>query len=259
MTDTVTVTVRRNNDDVDEPYDEAFDVPYEEGMRVLDALKWIQRNEDGTLAFRWNCGEGICGSCAMEVNGKPVLTCKHALKPSWNGVTIRPLQVSDTIKDLVHDNARFERKEDDIRPWFNGPEPDGGYTMTDEEADVAREMRKCIECNICHDSCRPIRDDLVDFPGPRTIVKARAWDEHPKDEGGREQQLDDQGLFNCNQTRCCQINCPKDITITDRAILPAEEAAQKRRERPDVSRCDDCGALTVGDECQRCRLQRTPT
>lgn len=260
MTDTVTVKVRRNNDEVEDPYYESFEVPYEEEMRVLDALKWIQENEDGTLAFRWNCGEGICGSCAMEVNGKPVLTCKHELASSLSGVKIAPLRVSENIKDLVHDNSTFEEKEADVRPWFNGPSPgDDGYTMSDEEAAVAREMRRCIECNICHASCRPIRDDLVDFPGPRTIVTARGWDEHPKDAGGRAEQLDDQGLHNCNKTRCCQINCPKDITITDKAIQPAQDATQNRgKDRPNVSRCDDCDALTVGEDCQRCRLQEHP-
>lgn len=220
----ITVKVQRKNPGTEETSFQTFEVPYEKGMRVLDALKWIQKNRDGTLAFRWNCGKGICGSCAMEINGKPSLACLTETKPGITPLRITSLKVSSNVKDLVHENEKFELKEKTLRPWFHGEEMGReGYRMKYNEAEPARQMRRCIECNICNASCRPTRDDVLTFPGPRAIVKARAWDKHPKDFGNREEELRRKGLFNCNVTRCCQINCPQDISITDEAILPAQE------------------------------------
>ncbi|MBI4167566.1 MAG: 2Fe-2S iron-sulfur cluster binding domain-containing protein [Candidatus Aenigmarchaeota archaeon] len=202
-----------------------YKVPFRLKMRVLDALLYIQENQEPDLAFRWNCGEGICGSCAAEVNGKAVLMCKEEVKENTKGITIEPLSVFPVIKDLVTDPSDVYKKLDKLKPYYTGAEQEKRfYKIFDKEIKETQEMRKCINCFICYDSCHVIRNhpDLK-FTGPMNIVKAVAFDKHPKEKTGRAGLLEKEGLWNCNVTRCCTQNCPQKIKITENAIIWSKE------------------------------------
>jgi len=213
----INIKVKRSKENKSEYQD--FKVPYTKGMRVLDAIKYIHENIDGTLAYRWNCGMGICGSCAMEVNGAPVLTCKTELKRNLFGTRIAPLKAFPVIKDLVPDYSAVYERERKMNLFFHSNIKNSFLTMSSEETKNARIFKSCIECMICMDSCRPFRDGNQDFLGPKSIVKAVAYDSHPKDTLNRKEILETEGLNACNTTRCCQAACPQDIPITDKGIL----------------------------------------
>lgn len=206
---------------------ETYEVPFTKTMRVLDAIKWVKNNKDGTLAYRWNCGMGICGSCAMEVNGVPVLTCKTELKSSIFPITISPLRAFPVVKDLVADYSGIYEKEKKLHLWFEGKVKGEFLQFSDEEAEIAAKFRSCIECMICVGNCKPMVEAKTNFIGPKSVVKVVAYDFHPKDELDRSKLLQEQGLFHCAQTRCCQNNCPQDIPITDKGILPEQSQAKK--------------------------------
>lgn len=211
----------------------AYNVPYKPTMRVLDALRYIQQHIDGTLAFRWNCSMGICGSCAMEVNGSPVLTCKTELKPGMLGVKIAPLRAFPVIKDLVADYASVYDAEKKLKLWLVERErahkdAKGFHIIYPDEIKDARVFRGCIECMICMDSCRPFREKNVEFLGPKSIVKAAAYDQHPHDSLDRKPLMEQQGLWDCNITRCCTGSCPEGIPITDKAIVRSMEGKSKQ-------------------------------
>ena len=229
MTETIKLKVFRASGFDDKGKWVSYEVPFKKNMRVLDAVKYIKDNLDGSLAYRWNCGMGICGSCAMEVNGMPVLTCKTELKQNLLGTRIGPLRAFPPVKDLVPDYAEAMKKETVFRPWFEGKQPAGKFlSMTDEEIKLSRKFRECIECFICSDSCRPFRDGNHAFLGPKSIVKAMAYQHHPRDEFDRSKALAELGIWHCNVTRCCQTNCPQGIPITDKGILPALDASKKK-------------------------------
>lgn len=213
-----------------EPHFETYEIEYRKEMRILDALRFIQQNIDGTLAFRWNCSMGICGSCAMEVNGVPLLTCKTELKPNiFFPIKISPLKAFPTIKDLVPDYSQVYEREKKLYPFFVNDQAKGFLTIKPDEIKDVRKFRSCIECFICNDNCKPYRESRVNFLGPKSIVKAMAYQLHPQDKLDRKKLLETEGLWNCAVTRCCQNSCPQDIPITDTGIIPTLEKKEKKR------------------------------
>lgn len=201
-----------------------------EGMVVLDAVHQIQAESAPTLACRWNCKAGKCGSCSAEVNGKPRLMCMTRLsdldlsKP----VIIEPLQAFPLMRDLVTDVSWNYRVKQRIKP-FNPRKPDapdGTWRMQQEDVERVQEFRKCIECFLCQDVCHVLRDHHkhAEFAGPRHFVYTAALEMHPLDTENRLAALkDDDGLGYCNITKCCTKVCPEHITITDNAIIPLKE------------------------------------
>jgi len=225
----VTIEIPRYDPERDEiARREVYKVPFTPTMRVLDAIKWIKDNIDGTLSYRWNCGMGICGSCAMEVNGVPVLTCKTELKPSMFKIRISPLKAFPTVKDLVADYTQVYEDEKALHLWFEGHVEKGKFLQFyEEESKFARKFRSCIGCMICVGNCKPYQEGMQPFLGPKSIVKAMAYDHHPKDTFDRSKLMEEKGLWNCAQTRCCQRNCPENIPITDEGIITAQIKSKK--------------------------------
>lgn len=218
----IKVFVKRNEKNEEKIYE----VPVIPKMRVLDALFFIQENLEPDLAFRWNCGEGICGSCAAEVNGKAVLMCKKEITLQTESLRIEPLKVFPVIKDLVTDPSEIYSKLARLKPYYVGQKKKEFLEVHDEEIKETQEMRKCINCFICYDSCHIIRDHPdLNFSGPMNIVKVAALDKHPEEKTERADLLEKEGLWNCNVTRCCTESCPQKIMITEDAIIWAKERA----------------------------------
>lgn len=231
MSQTVRIKVSRFDPETDdERYFEEYEVPWEKHMKLLDALKHVQR-QDPTLAFRWNCGEGVCGSDGMRLDGRPVLACKTEIPEEWcdreNPPRIEPLSVFPTIKDLVADYSEVWEKARKLKPHFEGKEPDGEdgfYEMHEEEVAQSQQMRKCINCMACYDVCHVLRQQMKQYAGPRNLVKAASFQYHPKDTFDRSELLDTEGNIDmCNVTRCCSNVCPQGIHITQDAIIPQKE------------------------------------
>jgi len=210
-----------------------YEVPLHEGMVVLDAIHHIQAKEDNTLAVRWNCKAGKCGSCGGEVNGKPKLMCMTRMDqlPLDKPITVEPMKAFPVIKDLVTDvswNFEMNKQIPPFKP--KTPEPDGTWRMQQKDIDRCQEFRKCIECFLCQDVCHVLRNHKKNnFLGPRFLVRAASLEMHPLDTEDRLSLLKEKfemGL--CNITKCCTEVCPEDITITDNAIIPLKERVADR-------------------------------
>lgn len=208
-----------------------YKVPIEDGMVVLDAVHWIQREVDPDLAVRWNCKAAKCGSCSAEVNGRPALMCKTRMDRFAEGetITVQPVATFPRIKDLVTDVSWNFEMNKRIAPFT--PASDADWTFYQEDIDRVQEFRKCIECFLCQDVCHVLRDhDRKDaFIGPRFLVRAASLEMHPLDTIDRTPFLRNHaGLGYCNITKCCTEVCPEDIHITDNAIIPLKERVVDR-------------------------------
>jgi succinate dehydrogenase / fumarate reductase iron-sulfur subunit len=213
---------------------EEYTVEVDQGMVVLDLIHRVQRDAAPDLSCRWNCKAGKCGSCSMEINGKPKLSCMTRLSdyPADQTIQVQPLKAFPVIKDLVTDVKWNFEVNKRIAPFQPGPVPaDGDYRMKQVDVDRIQEFRKCIECFLCQDTCHVLRDhDKRDkFVGPRFLIRLAQLDMHPLDTVDRIPAIrDEHGSGYCNITKCCSEVCPEHIHITDNGIIPLKERVVDR-------------------------------
>ena len=181
---------------------EDFSVEVNEGEVVLDVIHRLQATQAPDLAVRWNCKAGKCGSCSMEINGKPGLGCMTRMSVFADGetVTVTPLRTFPVIRDLVTD-VSFNYVKAREMPAFAPPADlkPGEYRMKQVDVERSQEFRKCIECFLCQNTCHVIRDhddNKPAFAGPRFFIRAAELDMHPLDARGdrKETAVDEQGL-----------------------------------------------------------------
>jgi succinate dehydrogenase / fumarate reductase iron-sulfur subunit len=211
-----------------------FEVDVDPGMVVLDVLHRIQAKQANDMALRWNCKAGKCGSCSMEINGRPRLACMTRMNvfTDTETITCQPLKTFPVIKDLVCDVSWNYVQNKRIPKFKPRPrEKDGTHRMYQEDVDRVQEFRKCIECYLCQDVCHVIRDrDRKDaFVGPRFMIRLASLEMHPLDTDDRIPEIRKEfGSGLCNITRCCTEVCPEHIGITDNAIIPLKERVVDR-------------------------------
>ena len=204
-----------------------YRVPVTQGMAVLDGILYIQAHVDGTLACRWNCRAGRCGSCGAEINERPRLMCKTSIDEFKDEpITVRPMRVFPVIKDLVSDVSWNYGVNEQIPPFTPGPTDHRAWTIHPEEMEGLFELRRCIECFLCQDICNVLRESgrPGGYMGPRLMVRVAALEAHPKDVLSRTDLLRGPSGFGfCNIARACQDVCPEGIRISDAAIIPLKE------------------------------------
>lgn len=207
-----------------------FKAEVKDGMVVLDVILKIQSQQANDLAIRWNCKAGKCGSCSVEINGKPKLACMTRMNEYEEGetITITPMKTFPLIKDLVTDVSWNYTQNKRIKPVKLAVEAktEKGYVMYQEDVDRVQEFRKCIECNLCQNVCHVLRDhDKKEaFIGPRFMIRVASLEMHPLDIEDRIPELkEDFGSGMCNITRCCTDVCPEHINLTDNGIIPLKE------------------------------------
>ena len=209
-----------------------YAVPRLESQTVLDVVTHIQRRLDPTLSYRSACRVGMCGSCAMTVNGRARWTCRtHVSRVAQDGrLEIAPLANLPVVKDLVTDMTRFFDKWAQARGRFQG-----GATRTDDFAQVlpdtpARRLAdagiECIGCGVCYSSC-----DVVawnpDYLGPAAMNRAWTLVNDVRDTANRERLAavaGDAGCHACHTHMSCTERCPKQISPTA-AIAGLKRAA----------------------------------
>ncbi|QGZ65092.1 succinate dehydrogenase/fumarate reductase iron-sulfur subunit [Paraburkholderia acidisoli] len=200
----------------------AFDVPRHESQTVLDVVTFIQRQLQPDLAYRFACRVGMCGSCAMNVNGKARWTCRtHVSKVAVNGeLEIAPLSNLPVIKDLVTDMSAFFDKWSRAKGQFSGER-----TRHDDFARVSPESAprkaadagiECIGCGVCYSSC-----DVVtwrpDYLGPAALNRAWTLMNDERDTQARERLravAGDAGCHSCHTQATCTERCPKHLSPT---------------------------------------------
>ena len=211
----------------------------QEGMVVLDAVHEIQAKQAPDLACRWNCKAGKCGSCSMEINGKPKLGCMTRMSTFEENetVTVTPLRTFPVIRDLVTD-VSFNYEKARETPAFAPPADvaPGDYRMQQVDVERSQEFRKCIECFLCQNVCHVVRDHEANkqaYAGPRFLMRVAELDMHPLDQADRKDVAQEEhGLGFCNITKCCTEVCPENIKITDNALIPMKERVVDRKYDP---------------------------
>jgi len=205
-----------------------------EGMVVLDVIHRIQADQANDLACRWNCKAGKCGSCSVEINGKPRLACMPRMNEFDEDKTIiiTPLKSFPVIRDIVTDVSWNYKQNQKILPFSpSEKDKDKDFVMMQKDVDRVQHFRKCIECYLCQNMCHIIRDNEGKdrFAGPRFMVRLASLEMHPMDRADRIKEIkDEHGSGMCNITRCCTEVCPEEIQITDDAIIPLKERVVDR-------------------------------
>ena len=211
-----------------------YSIEVDKGMVILDVVHKVQAEHANDLAARWNCKAGKCGSCSVEINGKPRLGCMTRLNEFDvnETITIQPVKSFPKIRDLVTDVSWNYEQNKKIPPFKPRPrEKDGNHYMMQRDVDRIQEFRKCIECYLCQNVCHVLRDhDKKDkFVGPRFMMRLASLEMHPLDQGDRIESIKDEfGSGMCNITRCCTDVCPEQIQITDNSIIPLKERVVDR-------------------------------
>ena len=211
-----------------------YSVEVDKGMVILDVVHKVQAEHAGDLAVRWNCKAGKCGSCSVEINGKPRLSCMTRLNEFNENetITIQPIRAFPTIRDLVTDVSWNYEQNKKIPPFKPRPrEKDGNHYMMQRDVDRIQEFRKCIECYLCQNVCHVLRDNekKQKFIGPRFLLRLASLEMHPLDQEDRIESIkEDFGSGMCNITRCCTDVCPEHIQITDNSIIPLKERVVDR-------------------------------
>ena len=196
---------------------------------VLDALIKIKNEQDPTLTFRRSCREGICGSCAMNIDGTNTLACLCYIDPPSSGdkkssssetsaTKIYPLPHMYVIKDLVPDMGNFYEQYRSIEPWLKNKsgkeEGQAEYLQTREDRAKLDGMYECILCACCSTSCPSYWWNADKYLGPAVLMQAYRWIEDSRDEFTKErlEQLDDAfKLYRCHTIMNCTKVCPKHL------------------------------------------------
>jgi len=187
------------------------------GPMVLDALLKIKNEIDPGLTFRRSCREGICGSCAMNIDGVNTLACTCSMGEVTGDIKIFPLPHQPVIKDLVTDLTNFYAQYAAIQPWLKAdtpPPPDGERLQSKEDQERIDRPSACILCACCSTSCPSYWWNSDRYLGPAALMAAYRWIVDSRDEatGERLDQLDDAfRLYRCHTIMNCTEACPKDL------------------------------------------------
>jgi succinate dehydrogenase / fumarate reductase iron-sulfur subunit len=198
---------------------DAYTVPWEKGMTVLEGLLFILDNFDNSPSFRSSCRAAVCGSCAMHINGKYRLACntliENLLKEGQGTVTIQPLAHLPVYKDLVVNMDNFFKHYEAIKPYLitDKAAPAKEFTQSPEDRRKIDGSIDCILCGACYGSC-PVAGTNEEYLGPHSILKALRFYNDSRDTAGKERLAligNNKGLFRCHSIFNCQMVCPKDL------------------------------------------------
>jgi succinate dehydrogenase / fumarate reductase, iron-sulfur subunit len=187
------------------------------GPMVLDALIQIKAAIDSSLTFRRSCREGICGSCAMNINGVNRLACTTSMQDLAAEVRIYPLPHLPVVKDLVTDLTNFYAQYASVKPWLRArtpPPPDHERLQTKEEQERIDRPAGCILCACCSTGCPSYWWNSERYLGPAALLAAYRWIIDSRDEatGERLDELEDPfRLYRCHTIMNCTDVCPKDL------------------------------------------------
>ena len=187
------------------------------GPMVLDALIKIKNEIDPTVTFRRSCREGICGSCAMNIDGVNTLACTRAISDVRGDVRVYPLPHLPVIKDLVPDLTNFYAQYASVKPWLQTrtpAPPDRERLQSKHDQELIDRPSACILCACCSTSCPSYWWNGDRYLGPAALLAAYRWIIDTRDEatGERLDELEDPfRLYRCHTIMNCAEACPKDL------------------------------------------------
>jgi len=226
---------RWNPDSGEKPRIDSYAVDLQRcGPMVLDALIKIKNEVDPTLTFRRSCREGICGSCAMNIDGVNTLACTQAIEQVEGDVRIFPLPHLPVVKDLVPDLTNFYAQYASVRPWLQTrtpAPPDRERLQSPQDQEKIDRPSACILCACCSTSCPSYWWNSDRYLGPAALLAAYRWIVDTRDEatGERLDELEDPfRLYRCHTIMNCTEACPKDLNPA-RAIAGIKKLMAERQ------------------------------
>ena len=213
-----TFVVTRFDPDKDQvPKTQSYEVPCRPEWKVLDALNYIKDEIDPTLSHRWSCRMAVCGSCGMNVNGTPKLTCKTSLAEYGDTVEVAPLANFPIIRDLVIEMDGFMEKFKAVKPWIIVAKEKAAEEGTNKQSPAQlaefKQFSMCINCMLCYAAC-PVVAKEPDFLGPAAIALGHRYNMDSRDEGAGERNEIFRGegtVFSCSYANECSEVCPKNV------------------------------------------------
>jgi succinate dehydrogenase / fumarate reductase iron-sulfur subunit len=218
----------------DKPRLDTFEVDLDDcGPMVLDALIWIKSKVDSTLTFRRSCREGICGSCAMNMDGTNWLACTRFIADLGDPIQVYPLPGRSIIKDLVPDLTHLFAQHELVEPWLHSktPTPTGERLQSPEERSELDGYYECILCFCCTSACPSYWWNPGRFLGPAALLQAWRWLADSRDEATEERLdlLEDPfRLYRCHTILNCTRTCPKGLN-PGKAIAEIKRMMIERR------------------------------
>ena len=219
---------RWNPDDRRNPRLDTYHVDLDDcGPMVLDGLIWIKNKIDPTLTFRRSCREGVCGSCAMNIDGTNTLACTKDMRDIRGAVKIYPLPHMPVVKDLVPDLTEFYAQQASIKPWLQTESvtPEKEWKQSHEDRAKLDGLYECILCACCSTSCPSYWWNSDRYLGPAALLQSYRWIIDSRDEASGE-RLDDVEdpfrLYRCHTIMNCTKACPKGLN-------PAQAIAQIKK------------------------------
>jgi succinate dehydrogenase / fumarate reductase, iron-sulfur subunit len=202
------------------PYYDDYEMEVTSEEVVLDILNRIKWDHDGSFSYRRSCRHGICGACAIKVNGRSTLACKESMDDMvelfGNELVIEPLNKKRAIKDMIIDKSDFWDKHAAVTPYVVtdvDEAPESEHLISPEDADALDEADLCIQCGACHYAC-PAVEVNDDFFGPAAFAAAYRFEADVRDESTTRlmdvNQMG-QGVWDCVKCFECKEVCPKEI------------------------------------------------
>ena len=225
---------RWSPDEGGNPRIDSYDIDMDDcGPMVLDALIKIKNEVDSTLTFRRSCREGICGSCAMNIDGTNTLACTQAISDIRGDVNIYPLPHLKVVKDLVPDLNQAYAQLASVEPWLKTVSAPPERERLQSEEDRARldGLWECILCFCCATSCPSYWWNGERYLGPAVLLQAYRWIADSRDEmtGERLGDLQDPfRLYRCHTIMNCTKTCPKGLNPA-KAIAEIKKLMVARR------------------------------
>ena len=226
---------RYDPDTGDNPRMDTYEIDLDEcGPMVLDSLMKIKNEIDTTLTFRRSCREGICGSCAMNIDGTNTLACLKPIEDVDGDVHIYPLPHRPVVKDLVPDVSQLYAQLASVEPWLKSktpPPPDSERLQSPEERAKLDGLWECVLCFCCSTSCPSYWWNGDRYLGPAILLQAYRWIADSRDEmtGERLDELEDPfRLYRCHTIMNCTKTCPKGLNPA-KAIAEIKKLMVERR------------------------------
>ncbi|MDT8282257.1 MAG: succinate dehydrogenase iron-sulfur subunit [Gammaproteobacteria bacterium] len=213
--------IYRFNPETDEkPYVQAFELDdVEPGMMLLSALLRIKDEQDETLSFRRSCGEGVCGSDGMNINGVNGLACITRVAELKQPIEIKPLPGLPVIRDLIIDMDQFYKQYRAVKPYLivNDPMPEVELSQTPAQRENIDGLYECVLCACCSTACPSFWWNPDKFLGPAALLQASRFIEDSRDQAFEKRLEDLEGpfkLFRCHTIMNCVQVCPKGLNPT---------------------------------------------
>jgi succinate dehydrogenase / fumarate reductase, iron-sulfur subunit len=214
------LVVKRLDPETQAFVEQSFSVEADRFTSVLDLLVSAKERQDHSLAMRYSCNMGICGSCGMVINGKPRLACEtNAFSLDTPTIHVGPMEAHPILRDLVTDFDEFFAKHRSVKSWLIREDDDEKfraekeYHQTPAQVDNFLDFAHCIKCGLCVDAC-PVSNTNPHFLGPQALAQAYRYNSDSRDqgEGKRLDALDRMdGVWGCEFAGACSEVCPKGV------------------------------------------------